>query len=64
MLPAVITHHAMTSAGASLAQHQGPVCNVAITITIDHVSVEHCAAADLLLGHRIMVCRRVRDLSS
>ena len=27
-------------------------------------SVEHCAAADLLSSHRIMVRRRVRDLSA
>ena len=39
---------------------QGPVCNVTITMSAS----THCAAADLLSSHRIMVRRRVRDLSA
>ena len=55
MLPAVITHPAMTSAGATLLD------KAPLQRGHHHDSVEHCAAADLLSGHRIMVRQRVRD---
>ena len=41
---------------------QGPDCKV--TITMSASSIGHCAAADLLSSHRIMVRRRVQDLSA
>ena len=50
MLPAVITHHAITRA-------QGPSCSTRPRLQCDHhhVNVEQWAAADLLSSHRIMV---------
>ena len=59
MLHAVMTHHAMTRAGATLLD-KAPFA----ACYHHHVSVEHCAAADLLSSYRIMVRRRVRDLSA
>ena len=65
-----MTSHVLTTSQLQSSRHAScrhhSSCSTRPRLQRDHhhVSVEHCAAADLLSSHRIMLRRRVRDLSA